>query len=287
MANGQTTQTMGVQEFLNPASMLTPGLTGSVTMFIANALSVHFSLTPSWVGLGISFLFGTLVFISSVKFIYKLVYYVLNSLIIFSVAAGTSGFAASATQRASWNLGVPSAFAATWTQADHVPISSQSLPADHTVALAANTRVHATPQEVKPTRRHPAMKAWTLAQASPEGRVLQPLEGRSKATAGMPTTTAESPELTGQMAVDRALALEAELEVVRRQLEAAELSAKAAELKAEAAWQQVEAAMQAAQAAEMEAAAAKAEAAATQGQEEGSSVEAMKRPSQGFFQHWF
>lgn len=287
MANEETTQTMSVQEFLNPASMLTPGLAGSVTMFITNALSAHFSLTPSWVGLGISFLCGALVFISSVKLIYKLVYYVLNSLIIFSVAAGTSGFAASATQSASWNFGVPSAYAAAFPQADRVALSSRSLPADHTVVLAGITRVDAPPQEaIKSARRDPAMKELTLAQASPEEGVLQPIEGGSKSAEGV-STPAESTELMEQGTEDRARALEEELEAVRQKLEAAELSAEAADLKVEAARQELEAAMQAAQAAEMEAAAAKAEAAAAQGLEEGPPVKAARTPSKGIFQHWF
>jgi len=49
-------------EFLNPKSMLTPGLAGSTTMFITNVLAAQFSLPPNFTGLFISFAFGLVVF---------------------------------------------------------------------------------------------------------------------------------------------------------------------------------------------------------------------------------
>ena len=118
-----------IEEFLNPASMVTPGVAGSLTMIITNALSLQFGFTASWTGLVVSFLCGTLVFVSSVGLAKKLVFYVLNSLIIFSVAAGTTGFAASATQRADWNLGLSPAHAAAPEPAEARQIA-QAQPAD-------------------------------------------------------------------------------------------------------------------------------------------------------------
>ena len=84
----------GVGEFLNPKSMLTPGICGAVIMVAANALGAAFELegpTRSVVCLVLSFLAGTLVFAAGVKkFWPKLAYYVFNSLIIFSAAAGVN-----------------------------------------------------------------------------------------------------------------------------------------------------------------------------------------------------
>lgn len=84
-----------IQDFLNPNSMLTPGMAGGMTMLITNALCQHFPLPNDWTGLGLSFLFGLLVFVATGPFWQRSVYYLLNSLVIFCVAAGASGFGAS------------------------------------------------------------------------------------------------------------------------------------------------------------------------------------------------
>ncbi len=71
-----------VEEFLQPKAMLTPGIAGGVTMLIANALWVAFSLPPRWT---------SLVFVATrVPLWQRAVYYLLNSLIIFSVSIGTN-----------------------------------------------------------------------------------------------------------------------------------------------------------------------------------------------------
>jgi hypothetical protein len=80
----------GFQQFLNPASMLTPGFAGALTMMITNALVQQFSVEPGYVGLAVSFLFGTLIFAQKGRLWARLVYYVLNSLIIFCVAMGAN-----------------------------------------------------------------------------------------------------------------------------------------------------------------------------------------------------
>ena len=81
-----------VEEFLQPKAMLTPGIAGGVTMLIANALWVAFSLPPRWTSLVLSFLLGLLVFVATtrVPVWQRVVYYLLNSLIIFSVSIGTN-----------------------------------------------------------------------------------------------------------------------------------------------------------------------------------------------------
>ena len=80
-----------VEEFLQPKAMLTPGIAGGVTMLIANALWVAFSLPPRWTSLVLSLLLGLLAFVATkVPLWQRAVYYVLNSLIIFSVSIGTN-----------------------------------------------------------------------------------------------------------------------------------------------------------------------------------------------------
>src|SRR5437899_12112645 len=73
--------------------MLTPGIAGGVTMLIANALWVAFSLPPRWTSLVLSLLLGVLVFVamtSSVPLWQRAVYYLVTSLIIFAVSIGTN-----------------------------------------------------------------------------------------------------------------------------------------------------------------------------------------------------
>src|SRR5262249_18678252 len=88
-AEGQRTP---LDDFLNPKSMLTPGLAGALTMLVTNAMANQFGLKPNYTGLVISFLFGTVIFRSGVRtrWYERLVYYGLNSLVIFSVAMGAN-----------------------------------------------------------------------------------------------------------------------------------------------------------------------------------------------------
>ncbi len=82
-----------VDEFLQPKAMLTPGIAGGITMLIANALWVAFSLPPRWTSLVLSFVLGLLVFAArggGVPAWQRAVYYLLNSLIIFAVSIGTN-----------------------------------------------------------------------------------------------------------------------------------------------------------------------------------------------------
>jgi hypothetical protein len=80
-----------VKQFLNAKSMLTPGIAGAVAMLITNSLTQQFELPGKWVALLLSFLLGTLVFIDKNSSVWQRgVLYLLNSLIIFSMAVGTN-----------------------------------------------------------------------------------------------------------------------------------------------------------------------------------------------------
>ena len=52
-----------VNDFLNPESMITPGVAGGITMTITNTLTSQFSLPGRWTALAISFLRGLLVLV--------------------------------------------------------------------------------------------------------------------------------------------------------------------------------------------------------------------------------
>jgi hypothetical protein len=78
-------------EFLNPNSMITPGAAGAFTMVITNTLCQQFALLPpNWTGLLVSFMFGAVVFGYAAGLLTRLMYFVINSLIIFVVAHGSN-----------------------------------------------------------------------------------------------------------------------------------------------------------------------------------------------------
>lgn len=82
-----------MDDFIKPESMLTPGIAGSTAMMITNTLYFNFGLSQQMTCLALSFVLGSLVFVAeNTSMIKKSVYYVLNSLIIFSIAAGTNTF---------------------------------------------------------------------------------------------------------------------------------------------------------------------------------------------------
>jgi hypothetical protein len=84
-----------IQDFLTPEAMLTPGVAGSMTMMITNALATNFDMPRAWMGLVLSFVFGLLVLVSTKGLLLKGLFYVLNSLVIFCVAVGANGLGAS------------------------------------------------------------------------------------------------------------------------------------------------------------------------------------------------
>lgn len=78
-------------EFLNPKSMSTPAACGGIVVIITNALVFTFYLSGVWVALGLSFLFGLLVFVANnIKWWERAIYYLVNSLLIFSFAVGVN-----------------------------------------------------------------------------------------------------------------------------------------------------------------------------------------------------
>ena len=80
-----------IDDFLKPESMLTPGMAGATAMMITNTLRFQFGLEPKVTCLVLSFALGTLVFIAEgTSLPKKAVYYVLNSLLIFSLATGVN-----------------------------------------------------------------------------------------------------------------------------------------------------------------------------------------------------
>jgi hypothetical protein len=96
------TQMSDLDKFLSPESMLTPGLAGGMTMGITNALAFQFALPtpqPALIALALSFVFGLCVFSAKSntgRTAVKALFWVVNSLVIFTVAAGSNAIGMSA-----------------------------------------------------------------------------------------------------------------------------------------------------------------------------------------------
>jgi hypothetical protein len=90
-----------MQEFINPKSMLTPGVAGSLMMFLVNGIAFQFPEIPHrYLALFLSFLIGAVVWFSETEgksvVLQKAVYWILNSLVILVVGFGTANLAADA-----------------------------------------------------------------------------------------------------------------------------------------------------------------------------------------------
>ncbi len=79
------------KDFLNPRSMLTPGVAGSIVMVIANTLWIEFMIPQKWSALTLSFLLIIPILIKfSCSFIENIIYFIFNGLIVFALAVNTN-----------------------------------------------------------------------------------------------------------------------------------------------------------------------------------------------------
>ena len=78
-------------DFLNPRSMLTPGIAGSVVMVIANTLWVEFMLPQRWTALILSFILIVPILVKySACWFENVIYFTFNGLIVFALAVNTN-----------------------------------------------------------------------------------------------------------------------------------------------------------------------------------------------------
>ena len=90
-----------VNEFFHAKSMLTPGIAGATTMMITSSLVAAFNLPGSWVALAVSLLLGLVVMTDdSIAMPLRPIFYVLNALVIFSMAYGLNAAGVEAFYRA-------------------------------------------------------------------------------------------------------------------------------------------------------------------------------------------
>jgi len=92
-------------DFLNPKSMVTPGMAGALVMFLSNAICFQFpEMAPRWTALLLSFALGGIVIAAAkLQRLPAAGFWLINSLIIFAVAAGSAGVAAKTTTQSTVN----------------------------------------------------------------------------------------------------------------------------------------------------------------------------------------
>jgi hypothetical protein len=121
--NAQAKAEKTMNDFLNPKSMVTPGMAGALVMFLSNAVCFQFpEIAPRWAALLLSFVLGGFVIAAAnLRYLPAAGFWLINSLIIFAVAAGSAGVAAKSTGAVSTgttalaNFFIPSAVAQTTT----------------------------------------------------------------------------------------------------------------------------------------------------------------------------
>lgn len=149
-----------MNEFLNPKSMVTPGVAGAMVMLIANAVVSQFPEVPfRWAITLLSFMVGTVVFYAvSMPLLQRVAFWGVNSLIIFSVGIGTSNVAANVQKVAGSGpmVGildslVPSAHAQ--TPAAGIPTCEEHLAKTRQELAASQRQVSALTQQLAIARR--------------------------------------------------------------------------------------------------------------------------------------
>ena len=190
-----------LEDFLKPESMMTPGVAGAITMTISNTLWVQFGLQQRWSALALSFAFGALVFTATrLKVWQRGVYYLLNSLIIFSAAAGSNyiGYQVAETSQAA-SLSTPHARHATiWPSltenAYAAESSSPMLLIDDRAGRGGNSQPAATKEDIERLKREAAEKEAELERLKKELAEKKAAAEAAKKEKPRPSDEASRPE---------------------------------------------------------------------------------------------
>jgi hypothetical protein len=163
-----------MNDFLNPKSMMTPGMAGALVMFLSNAVCFQFpEIAPRWMALLLSFVLGALVVAAvELKPFPRVGFCLVNSLIIFAVAAGSAGFAAKASNPGAGSTAavleflVPSAYAQNATAASAVDHADDMASLKVQLA-AAQARIAQQQVQLQDLQRTSATGAAPPAPKSP------------------------------------------------------------------------------------------------------------------------
>jgi hypothetical protein len=178
-----------MNDFLNPKSMVTPGMAGALVMFLSNAICLQFpEIAPRWAALLLSFAFGGVVITAAkLRYLPAAGFWLVNSLIIFAVAAGSAGVAAKTAGQLSPAATTLAHFLIPGAYAQTTPTTSAAAPtkADLQALLAAsNAKFAAQQQQLTDAQQQAATAAAQAkeAQAQREALEAQQAQAVEKAT---------------------------------------------------------------------------------------------------------
>jgi hypothetical protein len=154
-----------MNEFLNPKSMVTPGVAGGVLTFLVNGLAQPFpEFEARYLALALSFVIGAIVILSAatMKVAERVAYWVLNSLVIFVVGFGANHLGREATQASEEGIGrapfvsslIPSAYAQEPKPAPVTPAPSQADAEKKAMPGAQPQNAKPEPDQSKAAKAH-------------------------------------------------------------------------------------------------------------------------------------
>ncbi|MGC1521675.1 MAG: hypothetical protein WA803_09065 [Steroidobacteraceae bacterium] len=165
-----------MNDFLNPKSMVTPGMAGALVMFLSNAVCFQFpEVAPRWAALLLSFALGGFVIAAAkLRYLQAAGFWLINSLIIFAVAAGSAGVAAKSTGAVSTGATALANFFVPSAVAQPVPASTAAMTKAQLQAQleAANTRLAAQQQQLVEAQNQAANAAAQAHQALAQHQAL-------------------------------------------------------------------------------------------------------------------
>ncbi len=90
-----------MEDMVDSKAMTAPGILGAITTIITGTLASQFGLPGQWTALAVSFLLGSLVLADKkLPSFQRIVFYFINSLIIFTMAMGINSAGVAATKSA-------------------------------------------------------------------------------------------------------------------------------------------------------------------------------------------
>ena len=167
-----------MNDFLNPKSMLTPGMAGALVMFLSNAICFQFpEIAPRWAALLLSFVLGGgVIAAAQLKYFAAAGFWLINSLIIFAVAAGSAGVASKTTAQMARHTTVMFANVLIPSVSAQAPTASAQAPtkADLEAQLqATNARLAAQQQQLADAQQQVATAAAEAKQAQEQRQALE------------------------------------------------------------------------------------------------------------------
>lgn len=155
-----------MKEFLNPKSMLTPGIAGTTMMFIVNGICAAFpEISPRYLAVALSFMLASCVLkTAGMSIVQRGFYWIMNSLVIFVVGFGTTNIGrkieTGSPSKASSMIFVRSAFAGESDASTDSATSKKPKEVDKPTSPDADTIKENPKEDRKPAKKAPYFLEW-------------------------------------------------------------------------------------------------------------------------------